>query len=603
MNLTAPTGWSTLKDKDLLLKLDTWLRESEMSIPEMHWRESAEIAYDFYANRQDSKKVKQYLIDHKRPTSVYNEIKPKIDKLVGLADQVRRVPEVVPVGVEDEALAELMNGAFRHFRKKSGTADREIEAFEHGVKSGRSFLYFYIDNSNPFYPRIKTKRIPGRDVHVDPNSVEYKMDEDARFVSISRWFNREDISAYWPKFKDEISRMAQWDMTQYVPRYFDEFKHLYRLVEMYYKVPEKVVWVLNPMTGEPEVLSVAEWKELEKSVKEGTFELPNGKKLTKLPDAIPSVKKNVYYAIFSGSVMLEHGKSKYAYDGYPIVLYGAYKDENENKWFSAIDTMIDPQKALNTMRRQLSHLLQTSPKGILKYEVGSILNIDEYDQHSSEPNFKLEIAKGMYDRVGFTNQPQISPIYGELDAMFRQAMKDDSGIQDVLMGKETSSRAAGITEQLRLESNIAVLFLLFKNFRESRVNGAKILLSMIQQYIKMPQMIRIEGPNGMQLAAINSQTNRQVEGFNDLSAGRFDLEIDEAAENATSRREIANVLSTYAQNNPGSIPPEVILEYMDVPLSVRTKVAQYNQARIENEQAIEMAKIKGKEKGDQNGGK
>jgi len=377
------------------------------------------------------------------------------------------------------------------------------------------------------------------------------------------------------------------------PSYFDEIKELYRLIEVYYKVPERVVWFLHPLTGKHECLSRGEWQAFKKAIEKGVT-LPDGRTIDEVPMAVESVKNTIYYAIFSGGVLLESGKSPLNYEGYPVVLYGAYKNEDENRWFGAVTMMKDPQVSLNTMRRQLSHLLQTSPKGILMHEVGAILNIDEYDTRSAEPNFRMEFARDSLARAKFSDQPQISNVYSILDGTFQQSMKDVSGIQDPLMGKQTSSREPGVTARLSLESNIAVLYILLSNFRISRVQGGKLLLSLIQQYVKTPRVIRIEGEKGNELLDINTQFNPQAEGFNDVSAGKFDLQIDEAAENATMRREIAQMLMDLAHNNPDSIPPDVIMEYIDLPLTAKMRVKEYNEERIAREYNLRMMEIEAK---------
>ncbi len=470
-----------------------------------------------------------------------------------------------------------------------------MECFEHTAKSGRSFLYFHIDKANPFAPEIKVMRLAGRDVLVDPDFVGYDINE-ARYVAINRWFKEEDILIHWPEFEASDVRTMETSTSTYTPSYFDETKELYRLIEVYFKVPERVVWFFNPLTNKHEHLSRGEWREFKKAVEDG-ITLPDGRTLNEVPEAVESVKNVIHYAIFSGGVLLESGKSPYNYEGYPIILYGAYRDEDENRWFGAVTMMKDPQVSLNTMRRQLSHLLQTSPKGILMHEVGAILNIDEYDTRSAEPNFRMEFARDSLQRAKFSDQPQISNIYGILDGTFQQSMKDVSGIQDPLMGKQTSSREPGVTARLRLESNIAVLYILFRNFRISRIQGGKLLLSLIQQYVKTPRVVRIEGEKGQQLLDINTQFNPQVEGYNDISAGKFDLQIDEAAENATMRREIAQMLMDLNHNNPDSIPPDIIMEYIDLPLTAKTRVKEYNEARIEREYELRMMEIEAKTKG------
>ena len=70
--------------------------------------------------------------------------------------------------------------------------------------------------------------------------------------------------------------------------------------------------------------------------------------------------------------------------------------------------------------------------------------------------------------------------------------------------------------------------------------------------------------------------------------------IDEAAENATMRREIAQMLMELNHNNPDSIPPDVIMEYIDLPISAKTRVKEYNEARIEKEYELRKMEIEAK---------
>jgi len=316
------------------------------------------------------------------------------------------------------------------------------------------------------------------------------------------------------------------------------------------------------------------------------------------PEGHLSIRKVPYYLIFCGDVELEGGKSPYRWKHFPAVLYGAYKDEDNNSWMGAIESMKDSQISLNTMRRQLSHLLQVLPKGILAQETGTILNIDEYEQRSADPTFWLEVIKGGLDKFKFIQQPMISPIYGQLDEVFREGMKTVSGIPDSLMGVQTSSREPGVTLRSRQETGFAVLYTLYNNLSKSRLLGGKILLSFIQQYVTLPTIIRIGGGEAAKLAEINSQINPQVEGFNDITTGEFDLIMEESVETNTMRAFIGQVLLDFSHNNPGTIPPDIVLDYLNIPYTAKERVKEFHaqqreleQANIEADRELEIMKI------------
>lgn len=555
-------------------KILRWLRDTENSTPEIEYRENALEDYRFYAGKQDTTDGLARLREQRRPATVYNEVKPKIDMLIGLAAQSKHDPRAIPVGVEDNALAELVTGALKHYRRKLNLGRKELECFEHCVKSGRSLLYFYVDQSNPFQPEVKCKRFNGRNFYVDSQSVEYDL-SDARFVFLETWLDSDTLVSRWPEF--DIHGYQNYARTHDMPTFFNEARDLYRVVECWYTKFDDIVWFQNPLNGQIESLYPKEFRQFATMLQQGLPVGPNGEvQKFEVPQTQQSKKKTWYYRILSGDMVIEEGRSSYKWDGFPGVLYGAYKDEDTNCWFGAIKMMKDPQRAINAMKRQLSHLLQTLPKGILVHEAGAILNIEEYEKNSADPGFHLELAANGIGRYKFETQPQISPIYSNFSAECSQSMKDASGIQNEMMGQETSSRTPGVTVRNRQETGLAVLYTLYDNFKESRILGDKILLKMLQQFTAPGELVRIVGPEGAQLVQINTQSQPGQPGFNDLRILEYDIDIAEVNETQTSRQMFADILADYSRNNPGSIPADLLLEYSDAPFSAIQKIKAYS---------------------------
>jgi len=165
-------------------KLLTWLQRAEVSTPETTFRKVSAEDIEFYAGRQDTPEVLQALEAQKRPCEVYNEVKPKIDMLVGLSAQVRNDTQLVPHGLEDEPLTELMNGVLKHYQKKLSVRDREMEAFEYVAKAGRGLVELFVDTDNPFKPEIKFKFHKGHRFGIDPTSRSTTFPMQDMFTSI-----------------------------------------------------------------------------------------------------------------------------------------------------------------------------------------------------------------------------------------------------------------------------------------------------------------------------------------------------------------------------------------------------------------------------------
>lgn len=604
MNYTEPTTLGSLnvsqEDTDLLNKLTNWLKQTEGADSESLWLTEAEEDYAFYAGDQDDVETLQKLADANRPALVYNQIKPKVDVVVGLAGQNRQLPSAFPVEHNDEALVELANGVIKFFRRESMLADNEMTCFEHTVKSGRALMHFYVDDENPFEPQIKTRFVHGRNFKIDPRSINYDL-SDARFIFIDFWYDKDEIKTKYPSF--DFEKVTQLQSSQSgAPLFYNAIEDTYRVTECWYKEAAEVYWITNPVTKQVEKLNEASFKKMRDAVRMG-FTLPNGQVIKDEKfDGIKKWSTVCKYAIFSNCYVFAKGISTHRWEGYPDVLFGAYKHDIENRWFGLVSMMKDPQKGVNTMRRQMQHLLQTSPKGILMHEVGSILDIEAYESKSAEPNYHMELAQGALQKVKFTDQPSISPVYSQLMVADEQFIKDVSGIQNDTLGIQTYSREPGITTQLRQGQNIAILFILLDNFKKSRLLATKILFSFIQQYITTERVIRIEGQNGQQLLQLNTQNNPGSPGFNDVSIGKYDFFVEEGIETVNSRNSLAQLLTDISHNNPGSVPPELIIEYSGAPFTVVQQLKQYSQAmqqsnmqaqkeKEQREYALEMAKM------------
>ncbi len=562
-----------------------WFRDTLNSTPETLYREQSIEDYQFYAGDQDTGTVLEKLRAEDRPNPVFNEVKPKIDMLVGLAAQTPNTAMVVPVTAEDEALTELMNGALKHYQKKVKLTRKQNKCFEHSCKGGRSLLWYWIDKSNPFRPVIKNKRWRSDQFYLDPNAtgLDLSPDGDHRFLFLEQWLTEEELIILAPNIPVEGLKNSPVNVDE--PNFWNEAKDLYRVMEVWYYKYEEIFWFVNPISQVMESLTREEFDAFKDVISQGVPLDSEGEEIFAMSaeqikewessSVTRSWRKAPFYRIFSDWYVIEKGRSTFNWRGIPGVLFGAYKDDDNNTWFGAGTMMKDPQRSLNTIRRQLIQLLQTLPKGVLIHETGVILDLERYEQRSSEPNFHLEVQRGGIDKVRFEQQPQISPVYQSLDQVFHQSMKNSSGIQDDLMGTEPSSREATSTLRARQQTGYAVLYILFDNFRESRFTSARLLLSLMQQFMSAPEVIRITGQTGFQLMEINTQVNPQNQGFNDITAMEYDLEIDEVAETASMRIYIAEVLGEFAHNNPNTIPPDVMMEYLNVPFSVKQRVTAY----------------------------
>lgn len=605
------------KDMSLLTQYQQWLNNTERSTPEGEWRKSASEDYRFYGGKQDTQIVLDELAAQRRPGSVFNEIKPKVDTLIGLAAQLRINPAVLPTEDSDAQIAEILGTTFKFFRRKMKAEDLELECFEHTAKVGRSLQGYFIDTSNPFDPVIKSYRVESGRFWLDADSRDYPGMLDAKYLFIDNWLTIDEVQAFYPDFNAQNAQMHQGiststsggiDPTLRVGQiWFDENNNKFRIIELWYRIFVQTAWFINPLTSEPDSMAEEDWPKYVKALRDG-IPIATDPKTGEIetfqsdepPEMVVRPKKTVKFAIFSGNEILERGLNPYKgfnEDNFPYTLYAGYRDDEEDIWFGIIKMMKDPQRGFNTIMRQLIHLLNSAPKGMLMHEEGAVLNIKEYKDRGSAANFDLKTQKGALanKRVQFTTQTQIPQIYENLLSRYGDLMKNLSGIQDVFLGVAAGSREPGITSQLRQQSGLAVLFVIFDNFRRARIHSGKQLLSFIQQYITGTKMLRIDP---IAAPVVINGLNPDGTILNDISVGNFDLMVEEALEGSSMKMANAKILAEFAQNNPGAIPADVLLDQTNISFTAKQRIREFSeQARVdaqnnkEEELDIEWAQI------------
>ena len=168
-NIAFGVDEKTRSNFEMFLK---WIRNSENSTPETEYRKVSREDLEFYAGRQDTPEVLEELANQNRPNDTYNEIKPKIDMLCGLAAQVKTNFGATPVTLEDEAFVQIANAALKHFSNKAKKDDVETDAVSHVAKAGRCLIEILVNTDNPFEPKIQLKLHKGHTFLLDPNFQE-----------------------------------------------------------------------------------------------------------------------------------------------------------------------------------------------------------------------------------------------------------------------------------------------------------------------------------------------------------------------------------------------------------------------------------------------
>ena len=164
--------------------------------------------------------------------------------------------------------------------------------------------------------------------------------------------------------------------------------------------------------------------------------------------------------------------------------------------------------------------------------------------------------------------PQMATAWYQEAQVSDQDMKATTGIYDASLGKqgnETSGRAIIARDQ----QGETATFVYTDNLTAAIRHAGNVLLDLIPHIYSGERIIRIMGEDGAieSYARINT---RLPDGrtFNDITQGRYDLEVTTGPAYATKRQEAADKMLQLAQANPAipQVAGDLIVKALDLPL-------------------------------------
>jgi len=202
-------------------------------------RKLQERDVDYRDNKQLTEKEKSELEKRGQPAVVFNEIRPKVNTMLGLEKQTRKDPKAFPRNPGDEKAAEAATDGVRYICEDSNWDDKRSRCADDligaGVCAAKVGFKQHRGAMDPAITRIAWDRF-----YYDPASSEYDF-ADARFLGEVIWMDLDDALRKFPDAEDALEstwRGARDDSTfSDKPKYgmwADYKRKRVRLCEHYY---------------------------------------------------------------------------------------------------------------------------------------------------------------------------------------------------------------------------------------------------------------------------------------------------------------------------------------------------------------------------------
>lgn len=571
------------------------------------WRKDAKEDLRFCLGEQWEKKIKETIESQGRPALTLNIIQPNIRLVTGYQRDSRSSIKAYPEGREDELTSEIVTLLLKNVIKKSKAENVLSESFEMAAMArGKAFIEPYIDYTHDLLNgSLQFNILDGWHIRIDPNSVKYDL-SDARYVIKEKTLTKDELLELFPDKEDDIDEgmnlplpeddgtmdeeslleanedyPSTGEMEDDMPKHEEE--KTYKYIEYYYK---KRVTQYLAVDIERNIAQLFKTKEEAKIHLIGV----EGETLSENQKILPRSMPEIWVACCVGEKILDDriSDSYPRWRSYPIIPLFA--------WYSAVGKRIlkredlayqgiasglkDPQMEKNKRRSQSLAIINAITNRGWKAEEGAWVNPNEVKKFGSTPGVTLYYRKGATPPVEL--QPGNIP---HAHIFFEEKSEEDikliSGINPDMLSvedKTTSGRAIA----LRQQQGLMILKPLFDNLSWTQELLGKYIVSQLPELYTIDKALRVLGGEFIDknFRRNMSDTPELLMGaagakiqeiLNDPELCNYDINIGRGLESPTERYAQFSGLMELAEKGV-PIPPQVLIEYSDVPEGTKKEI-------------------------------
>ena len=489
--------------------------------------EEQKLSRHYYHGSQWTPEEIKVLRSRRQPIITFNEVGPKIDNLVWIAQRFRADPKAYPRNPKNASGAEVATQCIRAVLDGCEWSFLDGYCAGQAAMEGIGGIELKLIEGDHGDPDISADFIFGDDFFYDPTS--FKPDfSDARYKGISKWLHEEAAIELFPDKEDEIrSLMVEtgFDLTTHADR---EFKWVYanehrvRLCEHWYKNRGKWFW-----------------------------------------------------AFYISNVLLDQGVSpffdhrKRSTDRF--IMFSAAVDHDGDR-YGFIRNLKGPQDEVNQRRSKALHISNTTR---LTVEKGAVDDVETARREAARPDGVIEFNKGFEPPAEKDRQEDLQAHL----ALMQDARAKIVGFANIMPDRVTAAETgehSGVAIDRLQKAASADLGTFLRNYKSWKMRVYRAVWSAIQHHWTADRYIRVNGiddPGAQQpVLQINALAmNQWGQPIIENMVGSIDVDIvmDEGPDTANLMQDAYEII----RDDP-TIPWQIKLEFMPMPASFKASLMQ-----------------------------
>ena len=173
-------------------------------------RKDADLAQDYYDNKQWTSEQIKALRKRKQPEIWINRIQPAVNGILGVLERGETDPRAFPRNAEDQASAEIATDALRYAADRCRWGRIRLAAAKTYLITGIAAVIVEVDENGDPLPRV----IRHGEFLYDPHSRDPDF-EDARYMGVAKWMYVDAVKALYPDADIDPEAISpagmQWD--------------------------------------------------------------------------------------------------------------------------------------------------------------------------------------------------------------------------------------------------------------------------------------------------------------------------------------------------------------------------------------------------------
>lgn len=562
-------------DSDVMLAehrriVNWWFQERERQAANRYHQA---IDHDFYDNLQWAQEDAEEVMGRGQAPLVFNEVAPMVDWLIGTERRTRVDWNVLPRADDDVDNAETKKKVLKYLADVNKAVFNRSRAFSDACKVGVGWLDSGVcadPTKEPIYNRYEDWRF----VLWDSSATDLGL-EDARYIFRWRWVDLDIAEAV---FKDRRSALRRAAVAAAL---MDEEEEDFWYLGQHFQARDETGQVLGRRTYLSDAGMLNNRRERVRLI-ECWYRMPavcqmcygdhefDGKEFDRSDPAMvqakadgaigiyDQIKMKMYVAIFTEKDLIAHGASPYKHQKFPLTPIWCYRRGRDRMPYGVIRRVRDIQEDLNKRASKAQFILSTNQ---VIAEDNATEDWEQLREEADRPDGVIVHKRG--SKIEIRRDTEMAT--GQLEFMELDALKiqRNVGVNDENLGRQTNAESGEAIKARQLQGSVTTTEP-FDNLRLAvQIDGEK-QLSLSEQYMTAPKVIRLTGHRGMlEWTKINQpelQPDGSVRWLNDVTASQADFVVSEADFHGTLRQAMFETMMQMVSR--AGITPEFALKLL-----------------------------------------